>query len=65
VESVYQGIMTHYVVEITPGARLVAVDMNTVRADARDAWTPGARVTLGWRAEHGLVLDRAQDAAGH
>ena len=64
VESVYQGIMTHYVVELRPGARVVVVAKNSARAQARTALAPGAPVRLGWLPEHGLVLDREPAAAG-
>ncbi len=61
VESLYQGIITQYVVELAPGARLVVVDKNSSPGERR---APGASVTIGWRAENGLVLDRRQDGAG-
>jgi spermidine/putrescine transport system ATP-binding protein len=56
VESVYMGTVTHYVVEIAPGARMIAVTQNT--EDASDGTRPGvgSRATLSWRPEHALVL---------
>ncbi|HET6173348.1 MAG TPA: TOBE domain-containing protein, partial [Gaiellales bacterium] len=56
VESVYMGTVTHYVVEIAPDARMIAVTQNT--EDASDSTRPGvgSRATLSWRPEHALVL---------
>jgi spermidine/putrescine transport system ATP-binding protein len=56
VESVYMGTVTHYVVEIAPTARMIAVTQNT--EDATDGSRPGvgSKVTLSWRPEHALVL---------
>jgi ABC-type Fe3+/spermidine/putrescine transport system ATPase subunit len=56
VESVYMGTVTHYVVEIAPGARMIAVTQNT--EDATDGSRPGigSAATLSWRPEHALVL---------
>ena len=56
VESVYMGTVTHYVIEIAPGARMIAVTQNT--EDASDGKRPGvgSKATLSWRPEHALVL---------
>ena len=56
VESVNMGTVTHNVVEIAPGARMIAVTQNT--EDASDGTRPavGSKATLSWRPEHALVL---------
>ncbi|HMG99273.1 MAG TPA: TOBE domain-containing protein, partial [Gaiellales bacterium] len=56
VESVYMGTVTHYVIEIAPNARMIAVTQNT--EDASDSTRPGvgSKATLSWRPEHALVL---------
>jgi spermidine/putrescine transport system ATP-binding protein len=56
VESVYMGTVTHYVVEIAPGARMIAVTQNTEDASGGTRPGVGSRVTLSWRPEHALVL---------
>jgi ABC-type Fe3+/spermidine/putrescine transport system ATPase subunit len=56
VESVYMGTVTHYAVEIAPGARMIAVAQNTEDATGGNRPAVGSRVTLSWRAEHALVL---------
>jgi spermidine/putrescine transport system ATP-binding protein len=56
VESVYMGTVTHYVVEIAPGARMIAVAQNTEDASGGTRPAVGTRATLSWRAEHALVL---------
>ena len=50
------GTVTHYVIEVAPGARMIAVAQNT--EDASDGNRPGvgSTATLSWRAEHALVL---------
>jgi spermidine/putrescine transport system ATP-binding protein len=49
VESVYMGTVTHYVVEIAPGARMIAVTQNTEDASGGTRPGVGSRVTLSWR----------------
>jgi spermidine/putrescine transport system ATP-binding protein len=56
VERVYLGTTTQVIVELAPSVRLVALEQNTYRARSDDRWELGARVRLGWRPEHGLVL---------
>ena len=56
VESVYMGTVTHYVVEIAPGARMIAVAQNT--EDASDGNRPG----VGSRGD-ALVARRARPRA--
>jgi spermidine/putrescine transport system ATP-binding protein len=56
VESVYMGTVTHYVVEIAPGARMIAVAQNTEDASGGNRTGVGSRATLSWRPEHALVL---------
>jgi hypothetical protein len=56
VESVYMGTVTHYVVEIAPGARMIAVTQNTEDASHGTRPGVGSKATLSWRAEHALVL---------
>jgi spermidine/putrescine transport system ATP-binding protein len=55
-ERVYMGTATQLIVELGPGARLVALEQNTARARADDRWELGDRVRIGWRPEHGQVL---------
>ena len=55
-ERVYLGTTTQIIVELAPGARLVALEQNTARARADDRWELGDRVRIGWRPEHGQVL---------
>jgi spermidine/putrescine transport system ATP-binding protein len=57
VERVYLGTTTQVIVELAPGVRLVALEQNTYRARSDDRWELGTAVRLGWRPEHGLVLD--------
>ena len=56
VESVYMGTVTHYVIELAPGARMIAVTQNTDDARAGNRPGVGSKATLSWRAEHALVL---------
>ena len=56
VESVYMGTVTHYVIEIAPGARMIAIAQNTEDASGGTRPAVGSRATLSWRAEHALVL---------
>ncbi|HEY3613267.1 MAG TPA: ABC transporter ATP-binding protein [Gaiellales bacterium] len=56
VESVYMGTVTHYVIEIAPSARMIAVSQNTEDASGGTRPAVGSRATLSWRAEHALVL---------
>jgi spermidine/putrescine transport system ATP-binding protein len=55
-ERVYLGTTTQLIVELGPGARLVALEQNTARARADDRWELGDRVRVGWRPEHAQVL---------
>jgi spermidine/putrescine transport system ATP-binding protein len=55
-ERVYMGTATQLIVELGPGARLVALEQNTARARADDRWELGDTVRVGWRPEHGQVL---------
>jgi spermidine/putrescine transport system ATP-binding protein len=55
-ERVYLGTATQLIVELGPGARLVALEQNTARARADDRWELGDRVRIGWLPEHGQVL---------
>jgi spermidine/putrescine transport system ATP-binding protein len=55
-ERVYTGTATQLIVELAPGARLVALEQNTARARADDRWELGDRVRIGWRPEHAQVL---------
>ncbi len=56
VESVYMGTVTHYVIELAPGARMIAIEQNTEDASGGSRPAVGSRATLSWRAEHALVL---------
>jgi spermidine/putrescine transport system ATP-binding protein len=56
VERVYVGTTTQVIVELGPGARVVALEQNTARARDDDRWEIGDRVKLGWHPEHALVL---------
>ena len=56
VERVYVGTTTQVIVELAPGARLVALEQNTARARADNRWEIGDRVKVGWHPEHSLVL---------
>ena len=56
VERVYVGTTTQVIVELAPGARLVALEQNTARASADDRWNVGDRVRVGWHPEHSQVL---------
>ena len=55
-ERVYIGTTTQVIIELSPGARIVALEQNTHRSHADDRWEIGERVRLGWRPEHGQVL---------
>jgi spermidine/putrescine transport system ATP-binding protein len=55
-ERVYLGTTTQLIVELGPGARLVALEQNTARARSDDRWELGDRVRIGWRPEHGQAL---------
>jgi spermidine/putrescine transport system ATP-binding protein len=55
-ERVYLGTATQLIVELGPGARLVALEQNTARARSDDRWELGDRVRIGWHPEHGQVL---------
>jgi spermidine/putrescine transport system ATP-binding protein len=64
VESVYQGIVTQYVLEIGQEARLIAVEKNGAIGDASARPTQGARITVGWWRAHGMVLPRGRSTTG-
>ena len=53
---VYVGTTTQVIIELSPGAQIVALEQNTHRSHAENRWEIGERVTLGWRPEHSLVL---------
>ncbi len=55
-ERVYMGTATQLIVELAPGARLVALEQNTARARSDDRWELGDCVRVGWHPEHGQVL---------
>ena len=55
-ERVYVGTTTQVIIELSPGARIVALEQNTHRSHADDRWEIGEKVRLGWRPEHGQVL---------
>ena len=55
-ERVYIGTTTQVIIELSPGARIVALEQNTHRSHADDRWEIGEKVRLGWRPEHGQVL---------
>jgi spermidine/putrescine transport system ATP-binding protein len=55
-ERVYVGTTTQVIIELSPGARLVALEQNTHRSRADNRWEIGEKVRLGWRPEHSLVL---------
>jgi spermidine/putrescine transport system ATP-binding protein len=56
VETVYLGTTTQYIVELAPGARIVALEQNLARARNEERWNQGAPVRIGWKREHCLVL---------
>jgi spermidine/putrescine transport system ATP-binding protein len=56
VETVYLGTTTQYIVELAPGARIVALEQNLARARAEERWDQGQPVKIGWKREHCLVL---------
>ncbi|MQA75270.1 MAG: polyamine ABC transporter ATP-binding protein [Solirubrobacterales bacterium] len=53
---VYLGVSTQITVSLGDGARLVALEQATYRAQADDRWEVGQRIRIGWRPEHCLVL---------
>jgi hypothetical protein len=55
-ERVYMGTATQLIVELGPGARVVALEQNTARARSDDRWELSDRVRIGWRPEHGQIL---------
>jgi spermidine/putrescine transport system ATP-binding protein len=55
-ERVYVGTTTQVIIEISPGARVVALEQNLHRSRADNRWEIGEKVTLGWQPEHSLVL---------
>ncbi len=56
VERVYLGTTTQLIVELAPGARIVALEQNVSRSRAEDRWEVGHKVKLGWHPRHALVL---------
>ena len=44
------------VIELSPGARVVALEQNTNRARSDDRWELGDLVRIGWQPAHGQVL---------
>jgi spermidine/putrescine transport system ATP-binding protein len=56
VESVFKGTVTHYLVEIAPGTRIVAIVQNAESPNGTETFAPGSPVELSWRPEHALVL---------
>jgi spermidine/putrescine transport system ATP-binding protein len=56
VETVYLGTTTQYIVELAPGARIVALEQNLARQRAEERWDQGQPVRIGWKREHCLVL---------
>ena len=61
-QRIYQGINTQVTVSLGDGARLVALEQQTYRAEADSRWEPGTEVTVGWHPEHCLVLREAEEA---
>jgi spermidine/putrescine transport system ATP-binding protein len=55
-ERVYLGTTTQLIVELAPGARVVALEQNTARARSDDRWELGDRVKVGWHPDHAQVL---------
>jgi spermidine/putrescine transport system ATP-binding protein len=53
---VYLGVTTQITVSLGDGARLVALEQQTYRAQADDRWDPGMQIKIGWHPEHCLVL---------
>ncbi len=49
-ERVYVGTTTQVIIELSPGARIVALEQNTHRSRADNRWEIGERVTLGLAA---------------
>ncbi|MFF8833440.1 ABC transporter ATP-binding protein [Streptomyces sp. NPDC015131] len=56
-ETVYSGPTTTYLIELAPGVTVSVLEQNTDRSRMEDRWCGGERVEVGWRPEHGLVLD--------
>jgi spermidine/putrescine transport system ATP-binding protein len=56
VETVYLGTATHYMVEVAPGVRMVAIENNVHTASSDQRPARGSKVTIGWLPEHGRVL---------
>ncbi|UJA21339.1 ABC transporter ATP-binding protein [Thermoleophilia bacterium SCSIO 60948] len=55
-QRVYLGMTTQVTVSLGGGARVVAVDTQTYRADPGDRWEAGDEVLVGWHPQHCLVL---------
>jgi len=62
-QRIYQGINTQVTVSLGDGARLVALEQQTYRAEADSRWEPDTEVTVGWHPEHCLVLREADETA--
>ena len=56
IERVYLGTTTQIVLEVSEGARVVALEQNTHRSRDDDRWSIGERIKIGWHPEHALVL---------
>jgi spermidine/putrescine transport system ATP-binding protein len=56
VETVYLGTANHYIVEVAPGVRMVAIESNVHSATSDSRPQRGSKVTVGWLPEHGRVL---------
>ena len=50
VETVYLGTTTQYIVELTPGARIGALEQNLARARAEERWDQGGPAARGVEA---------------
>jgi spermidine/putrescine transport system ATP-binding protein len=57
-DASFTGVATHYLVRMTWGQELTAVQQN----DGMPRASTGASVTLGWLPDHGFALEASQDA---
>ncbi len=57
VETIYQGMLTQYIVELGGGVRLTAIDRNVDRESSTQRLAPGTRVEVRWKPHHALVLE--------
>ena len=55
-ERVYIGTSTQVIVELSGGARIVALEQNTHVSDAADRWELGEEVSVAWHPDHSRVL---------